>query len=87
MGITTAVNRIGAAIGTLGLRFALAGEGIGPTMILTGVLAFCGFLSLLLAEESKGMILTAAGGQQAYDDAARVPAATAVPGVSVVAAD
>lgn len=93
VGITTAVSRIGAAIGTFGLPFALAGWGIGPTMIVAAVLTACGFvLSLFLAEETKGMSLAKAGGQAAdgidADDAASSPSAGApAPTVGATLAD
>ncbi|MDQ4491583.1 MFS transporter [Sinomonas sp. ASV486] len=82
VGITTAVSRIGAALGTFGLPFALEGWGIGPTMIVAAVITFAGFLlSLFLAEETKGMSLAKAGGQPADDDA--TPATAAAPALAV----
>ncbi|GAA2199441.1 MFS transporter [Sinomonas flava] len=88
VGITTAVSRIGAALGTFGLPFALEGWGIGPTMIVAAVITFAGFLlSLLLAEETRGMSLAQAGGQQADDAAAPAPAAASPEVVPANAAD
>jgi putative MFS transporter len=68
VGITTAVSRIGAALGTFGLPFALEGWGIGPTMLAAAVVTFAGFLlCLFLAEETRGMTLAQAGGEAAHD--------------------
>ena len=88
VGITTAVSRIGAALGTFGLPFALEGWGIGPTMIVAAVITFAGFvLSLFLAEETRGMSLAQAGGQTADDAAAPAPAAASPEVVPANAAD
>ncbi|GAA3678430.1 MFS transporter [Arthrobacter ginkgonis] len=64
VGITTAASRIGAALGTFGLPFALAAWGIGPTMLLAAVVTAAGFLlCLFMAEETRGMTLAQAGGE------------------------
>jgi putative MFS transporter len=64
VGITTAASRIGAALGTFGLPFALDGWGIGPTMIVAALVTAAGFLlCLFMAEETKGMTLAQAGGE------------------------
>lgn len=64
VGITTAASRIGAALGTFGLPFALTAWGIGPTMIIAGAVTAAGFvLCLFMAEETRGMTLAQAGGE------------------------
>lgn len=64
VGITTAASRIGAALGTFGLPFALAAWGIGPTMVIAAVVTAAGFLLCLsMAEETRGMSLAQAGGE------------------------
>lgn len=64
IGITTAVSRIGAALGTFALPFGLAYWGIGPTMLVAAVMTGAGFLvCLFMAEETKGMTLAQAGGE------------------------
>ncbi|MFD1211427.1 MFS transporter [Arthrobacter sp. GCM10027362] len=65
VGITTAASRIGAALGTFGLPFAQDAWGIGPTMVLAGVVTAAGFLlCLLMAEETRGVTLAHAGGEK-----------------------
>jgi MFS transporter, putative metabolite transport protein len=60
VGITTAASRIGATPGTFGLPFALTAWGIGPTMIAAGIVTAIGcLLCLFMAEETRGMALTA----------------------------
>ncbi|WP_125610033.1 MFS transporter [Specibacter cremeus] len=64
VGITTAVSRISAALGTFAVPFGLAYWGIGPTMIVAAVMTAVGFLvCLFMAEETKGMTLAQAGGE------------------------
>ncbi|MFK0009458.1 MFS transporter [Paenarthrobacter sp. NPDC090520] len=64
VGITTAASRIGAALGTFGLPFAIDAWGIGPTMVIAAVVTAAGFfLCLFLAEETRGMTLAQAGGE------------------------
>ena len=68
VGITTAASRIGAALGTFGLPFALEAWGIGPTMLVAAGVTAAGFLlCLFMAEETKGMSLAQAGGEAAKD--------------------
>jgi putative MFS transporter len=75
VGITTAVSRIGAAVGTFALPFGLAYWGIGPTMLVAAVLTAIGFfVCLFMAEETKGMPLAQAGGEAAPATAKDVPA-------------
>jgi putative MFS transporter len=78
LGITTAASRIGAAVGTFGLPFALEGWGIGPTMLVAAAVTFVGFLlCVFLAEETRNMTLAQAGGEAAHDDGAPASAADA----------
>lgn len=64
VGITTAVSRIGAALGTFALPFGLSYWGIGPTMLVAAVLTAIGFfVCVFMAEETKGMTLAQAGGE------------------------
>ncbi len=63
IGITTGASRIGAAIGTFVIPFALRDWGIGPTMLAAAGLTALGWLiCVLMAEETKGMSLAAAAG-------------------------
>ncbi|MBO1268060.1 MFS transporter [Arthrobacter cavernae] len=63
IGITTGASRIGAAIGTFVIPFALRDRGIGPTMLAAAGLTALGWLiCVLMAEETKGMSLAAAAG-------------------------
>jgi putative MFS transporter len=79
VGITTAVSRIGAALGTFALPFGLAYWGVGPTMLVAAVMTAGGFLvCLFMAEETKGMTLAQAGGETG--DA---PAEEALPALQV----
>lgn len=56
VGITTAVSRIGAALGTFALPFGLAYWGVGPTMLVAAIMTAAGFLvRVFMAEETKGM--------------------------------
>ncbi|MFD1212990.1 MFS transporter [Arthrobacter sp. GCM10027362] len=66
IGITTGASRIGAAVGTFMVPFALHGWGIGPTMITAAVLTAIGWLvCLLMAEETRGLALGASSTEQA----------------------
>ncbi|WP_042385203.1 MFS transporter [Streptacidiphilus melanogenes] len=68
VGFATSVSRIGAAVGTYLLPLSLTGLGIGPTMLIAAGLTALGLLvSILWAEETRGV-----GLQQA---AADIPAA------------
>jgi putative MFS transporter len=63
IGITTGASRIGAAVGTFVIPFALRDWGVGPTMMAAAVLTAIGWLvCVLMAEETKGMSLSAAAG-------------------------
>ena len=71
IGITTGASRIGAAIGTFLVPFALSGWGVGPTMLVAAVLTALGWLvCLLMAEETKGMSLDASSATAAPAGAA-----------------
>jgi len=68
LGITTAVSRIGAALGTFGLPFALESWGIGPTMLVAATVTLAGFLlCLVLAEETKGTTLAQASSENSFE--------------------
>lgn len=65
IGISTAASRVGAALGTFGMPYALAGWGAGPTMLVAGLITACGFvLCLFLAVETKNLPLGQVGGVQ-----------------------
>ncbi|WP_178993458.1 MFS transporter [Paenarthrobacter nitroguajacolicus] len=71
IGITTGASRIGAAIGTFVIPFALRDWGIGPTMLAAAGLTALGWLiCVLMAEETKGMSLAAAAGGKETNPAA-----------------
>jgi len=73
--ITTAVSRIGAALGTFALPFGFAYWGIGPTMLVAAVLTAIGFfVCLFMAEETKGMTLAQAGSEAETEDPKAAPA-------------
>lgn len=58
VGITTGMSRIGAAVGTFMVPFALRDWGIGTTMLIAAGLTAAGWLvCLLMAEETKGTAL------------------------------
>ncbi|MFF2345839.1 MFS transporter [Pseudarthrobacter sp. NPDC058119] len=66
VGITTAVSRIGAALGTFALPFGLSYWGVGPTMLVAAIMTAAGFMvCVFMAEETKGMTLAQAGGEPA----------------------
>ena len=68
VGISTAVSRIGAAVGTFGLPFALADWGVGRTMLVAGAITTAGFLlCLFLAVETKGMRLVQCSGEDTLE--------------------
>lgn len=59
VGISTGMSRIGAAAGTFMVPFAIRDFGIGPTMIVAGILTAAGFLvCLFMAEETKNTALS-----------------------------
>ncbi|MFJ2620516.1 MFS transporter [Glutamicibacter sp. NPDC087344] len=59
VGISTGMSRIGAAAGTFLVPFSISGWGIGPTMLIAGVLTALGFIvCLFMAEETKGTNLS-----------------------------
>lgn len=63
IGITTGASRIGAAVGTFLIPFALKDWGVGPTMLGAAILTAIGWLvCVTMAEETKGMSLAAAAG-------------------------
>lgn len=65
IGITTGASRIGAAVGTFVIPFALRDWGVGPTMMAAAILTAIGWLvCVLMAEETKGMSLAAAAGKE-----------------------
>ncbi|WP_309072555.1 MFS transporter [Arthrobacter sp.] len=65
IGITTGASRIGAAVGTFVIPFALRDWGVGPTMMAAAILTAIGWLvCVLMAEETKGMSLAAAAGSK-----------------------
>jgi putative MFS transporter len=66
IGITTGASRIGAAVGTFLVPFALSDWGVGPTMLTAAVLTAIGWVvCLLMAEETQGKSLAdAAGGEE-----------------------
>ncbi|MFJ4261368.1 MFS transporter [Paenarthrobacter nicotinovorans] len=58
MGFAAAFSRIGAALGTFALPWAIANIGMGPSMVVAAVVAFLGaILSQWLAPETKGRTL------------------------------
>lgn len=58
VGFATAVTRIGSAIGTFLVPFALREIGIGATMLVAAVISFIGLISSLIwAPETKGLPL------------------------------
>lgn len=66
IGITTGASRIGAAIGTFFVPFALHDWGVGPTMLVAAGLTALGWLvCVLMAEETRGMSLDASSGKAA----------------------
>lgn len=65
IGITTGASRIGAAVGTFVIPFALRDWGVGPTMMAAAILTAIGWLvCVLMAEETRGMSLAAAAGKE-----------------------
>ena len=65
VGISTAASRIGAALGTFGLPFALADWGVSTTMLIAAVITATGFLlCLFLAIETKNMTLGQSSGEE-----------------------
>lgn len=64
VGISTAASRVGAALGTFGLPFALADWGVGPTMVVAGLVTAGGLLlCFFLAVETKGTPLGLSSGE------------------------
>jgi putative MFS transporter len=58
MGFAAAFSRIGAALGTFALPWAISNIGMGPSMVVAAVVAFVGAaLSQWLAPETKGRTL------------------------------
>lgn len=58
MGFAAAFSRIGAALGTFALPWAISSIGMGPSMVVAAVVAFLGaLLSQWLAPETKGRTL------------------------------
>lgn len=63
VGISTAASRVGAAVGTFGLPYALAAWGAGTTLLVAAAATAAGFvLCVLLAEETRGLALQEASG-------------------------
>lgn len=66
IGITTGASRIGAAVGTFMVPFALRDWGIGPTMTVAAILTAIGWLvCLLMAEETRNLSLSASSSEHA----------------------
>jgi putative MFS transporter len=64
VGISTAASRVGAALGTFGMPFALTAWGVGPTLLAAAAATAAGFLlCLVMAVETKGMQLEQAAGE------------------------
>ncbi|UYQ78871.1 sugar porter family MFS transporter [Glutamicibacter sp. JL.03c] len=58
MGFAAAISRVGAALGTFALPWAISHIGMGPSMIAAALIAFAGaILSQWLAPETKGKSL------------------------------
>jgi putative MFS transporter len=58
VGLASSLSRIGAAIGTYLVPLALAGLGIGITMIIAGAITLAGGLvSMAWAPETRGLTL------------------------------
>ena len=58
MGFAAAFSRIGAALGTFALPWAISNIGLGPSMVVAAVVALLGaVLSQWLAPETKGRTL------------------------------
>ncbi|MGW4929855.1 MFS transporter [Agromyces sp. NPDC004153] len=61
VGLASSLSRIGAAVGTYLVPLALSGIGIGPTMILAGVITLAGgVLCIVMAPETRGKTLAEA---------------------------
>jgi putative MFS transporter len=74
VGITTGMSRIGAAVGTFMVPFALRDWGIGPTMLTAAIATAVGLVvCIFMAEETRNMSLADASQESSTETTTTQP--------------